>query len=100
MTTSSPPPPPSSSSTPSAEVALVDDVDERAAPVEQAQDPVDLVGDLGEPIDELAVIDLEDAIERRQLLEQTAPLVDAPHALHEQALRRQLDHVGLVVRPE
>ena len=64
-----------------------------APPVEQPQDAVDLVGNLGEPLGELAIVDLEHRLERRQLLAQAAPLVDAPHALHQQALRRQLDHV-------
>ena len=54
---------------------------------------VDLVGDLGQPLGQLAVVDLEHRLERRQLLAQAAPLVDAAHALHQQALRRQLDHV-------
>src|SRR6185312_13279992 len=56
-------------------------------------DAVDLVGNLGEPLGQLAVVDLEHRLERRQLLAQSPPLVDAPHALHQQALRRQLDDV-------
>ena len=75
------------------ELAVVDDLHQRAPPVEQPQDAVDLVGDLGEPLGQLAVVDLEHGLERRQLLAQAPPLVDAPHALHQQALRRQLDHV-------
>ena len=38
---------------------------------------------------------LEDRIERRQLLEQASPLVNAAHALHQEALRRRLDRVAL-----
>src|SRR5262249_9650833 len=40
------------------------------------------------------VVDLEDGLERRKLLEQPAPLVEPAHALHEQPLRRQLDDVA------
>ena len=46
-----------------------------------------------EPLGQLAIVDLEHGLERRQLLEQAPPLVDPAHALHQQALRRQLDHV-------
>src|SRR5262249_29337838 len=76
------------------EVAVVDDLHERAAPVEEAQHAVHLVRELGEPVGELAVVDLEDGLERGELLEQAAPLVEAPHALHEQPLRRELDDVA------
>ena len=72
---------------------IVDDVHQRALAVEQPQDAVQLVGDLVQALDQLLVIDLEDRGERRQLLEQAAPLVDAAHALHQEALRRGRNHV-------
>src|SRR5690606_13831553 len=50
-----------------------------------------LVGDLGEAIEELLVVDLEDAVERRELLEQASPLVHASHPFHEDALRAGRD---------
>src|SRR5262249_1653293 len=75
------------------ELAVVDDLHEGAAPIEQAEHPVDLVGDLGEALGELPVVDLEHCLERRQLLEQAAPLVEAPHPLHEEALGAELDDV-------
>ncbi len=52
---------------------------------------VDLVRDLGEPVQELVGLDLEDRLERRELLEHPPPLVDSPHAFHEQSLRARLD---------
>nr|WP_231864925.1 hypothetical protein [Sorangium cellulosum] len=74
----------------------VDHLHQRALAVEQAQDPVQLVRDLVQPLQQLLAVDLEDGRERRQRLEQAAPLVDAAHALHEEALRRRLDPVGVV----
>src|SRR5215468_9125462 len=75
------------------ELAVVDDLHERAPPVEEPEDAVHLVGNLGEPVDELLVVDLEDGLERRELLEETPPLVEPAHPFHEQALRREVDHV-------
>ena len=69
----------------------VDDGEERALAVEVPEHVVDLVGDLREPLDELPLIDLEDAVERRELLEHPPPLVEPPHPLHEDALRREVD---------
>src|SRR4051812_44882889 len=43
----------------------------------------------------LAVV-VEDGGERRERFEEAAPLVDAAHALHEQALGRRLDDVRAV----
>src|SRR5690606_31234446 len=40
-----------------------------------------------EAIDELLGIDLEDGLQWRKLLEQSPPLVQAPHSLHQEALR-------------
>ena len=59
------------------EVAVVHDLHQRAPPVEEPQDAVDLVGDLGQPLGQLAIVDLEHRLERRQLLAQAPPLVDA-----------------------
>ncbi len=81
------------------EVVLVDgvhDLHEGALPVEVLEDPVDLVGDLGESLDQLVIVDLEDRLERRQLLEHPPPLVDSPHALHEQALRGHFDGASVL----
>ena len=71
-----------------------------ALAVEQAQQPVHLVGDLRQALGELVVVDLEDRLERRQLLEHAAPLVQAAHALHEQALGGDLDALGPIHRDE
>ena len=62
-------------------------------PSNKPQDAVELVGDLVQALEQLLVIDLEDRLERRQLLEQASPLVDAAHALHQEALRRRGDDV-------
>src|SRR5262249_44264514 len=60
------------------------------------QNAVHFVGDLRQALDELVMVDGEARLERGQLLEQTAPFVEAAHALHEQALTRQLDDVAAV----
>ena len=73
--------------------AIVDDVDERPLAVEEAQDAVDLVGDLGEPLGEQVVVDLEDRVERGQLGEEPPPLVEAAQRLHEQSPRLLRDGV-------
>ena len=46
--------------------AVVDHLHERPHPVEQAQDPIHLVGNVGQPLGEQPVVDLEDRVERRQ----------------------------------
>ena len=74
---------------------LVDHLHEGAAAVEVLEDVVDLVGDLGEALHQLGVVDLEDRGQRRELLEHAAPLVDAAHALHEQALGARGDGARL-----
>ena len=76
---------------------VVDDVHQRAPSVEEPQDAVHLVGNLRESVDQLAVVDFEHAIERRELLQQSPPLIDAAHAFHQEPLRRQVDLVVLVV---
>ena len=43
---------------------------------------------------ELVGVDLEAMRQRRQLLEQARPLVEPPHALHQQALRARRDHLA------
>src|SRR5205823_482470 len=70
-----------------AEVDRVDHFEQRALAVEQSEDPIVLVGNVAEPDRELTAIDLEAMSERRQLLEQSRPLVEPAHAFHEQALR-------------
>ncbi|PRQ05660.1 hypothetical protein ENSA5_02040 [Enhygromyxa salina] len=71
---------------------VVDDLDDRPAPVEATQDLDELrreqvVGQLGDR----GPVDGEDLVEGGELLEQSTPLVDPAHALHEQALGRLLD---------
>ena len=79
---------------------LVDHLHQRPLAVEQTQDPVQLVGDLVEALEQLLMIDLEDRGQRRQLFTQSAPLVYAPHALHEDALRGGADDVVVLHRRE
>src|SRR5206468_3562723 len=74
--------------------AVVDDLKQVATTVEQPQDAVDLVGNFAQSFGQLAIVDLEHGLERRQLFEHAPPLVDPSHAFHEQALRRQLDGVA------
>jgi hypothetical protein len=75
------------------ELTVVEDLHEGPASVEQTQHAVDLVRDLGQALGELLVVDLEDRLHGRKLLEQASPLVEAPHPLHQQALGRQVDDV-------
>ena len=75
---------------------LVDDLHDAPFAVEQAENLVDLIGDLGELLGELVVVHLEAGFERRQALEELAPLVDAPHSFHEESLGTALD---LLVSP-
>ena len=81
-------------------VALVNDVEQGTAPIEETEHAVCFVRDLGDPIDQLGVVDLEYARERWQLLEQPAPLVQAAHALRQQVLRGHLDDDGPFDRAE
>src|SRR5262249_50092546 len=75
------------------EIAVVDHLHERPPAIEEAEDAVDLVRNLSEPFDQRLVVDLEYRLERRKLLEQPAPLVETAHPLHQEALRREIDHV-------
>ena len=75
------------------ETAVVDHLQEGPHPVEEAQDPVHLVGDVGQPLREHPVVDLEDRVERRQPRQQPTPLVDPPQRLHQEILRAHLDRV-------
>src|SRR5690606_34608049 len=70
---------------------LVDDLEEAALAVEEFEEIIDLVGDLGEAIEQLVFMDLKYAVERRELLEESPPLVHAAHAFHEDALYARLD---------
>src|SRR5581483_5602912 len=56
--------------------------------------------DLVQALEELRVVDLEERRQRRELLAQPAPLVDAAHALHEDGLRRAADDVLVGDRAE
>src|SRR5213075_1448278 len=71
----------------------VDDVEQRALAVEQFEDAVELVGDLVQALEELRMIDLEHRGERRELFQQPSPFIDAPHPLHQETLRGDLDDV-------
>jgi hypothetical protein len=71
----------------------VDDVEQRPFSVEQLENAVELVGDLVQPLEQLRVIDVEHRHQGWQLLEQASPLVDPPHPLHQDPLRRHLDDV-------
>ncbi len=75
------------------QAAVVDDLQERPHAVEQPQDAIDLVGNVGEPFGQQAVIDLEDRIQRGHARQQPPPLVDAAQSLHQQVMRRRLDRV-------
>ena len=46
------------------------------------------------------MVDFENRRQRRQLLQHAAPLVDPPHALHQQALRRGGNDVVVLDRSE
>lgn len=59
----------------------VHDLHQVSLAVEQTQDPVQLVGDLAQALQQLFRVDLEHGLERRQDLEQPLPLVEVPHAL-------------------
>src|SRR6185295_5280830 len=76
------------------QTAVVDDLDRCADAVEQTEDSVHLVGNVGEPLGEHAVIDLEDGIEGGKLLRQAGPLVEAPHSLHQESGGRESDGVA------
>ena len=67
-------------------------------PSKSRRSPLTSSGISREPLGQLLVVDLEDGLERRQLLEHAAPLVEAAHALHQQALRGDLDALGAVDR--
>src|SRR5690606_2421046 len=77
---------------------FVDYLEQSAPAVEQTQDTVQLVGNFVEALDQLVMIDLENTVERGQLLEQATPFVQAPHALHQQPLRRRGYDVGALDR--
>jgi len=62
--------------------------------VEEPQDPVQIVRDLVEPLEQLLGVDVEDRVERWELLEQPAPLIDPPHPLHQQPLGGGGDAAG------
>ncbi|MEZ4312197.1 MAG: hypothetical protein R3F14_29565 [Polyangiaceae bacterium] len=74
----------------------VDDGHQVALAVEEAEDAVQLVGDLVEAFEQLLAVHLEDGAERGERLQKAAPLVEAAHALHQEALRGGLDDVGVV----
>ena len=74
------------------EAAVVDHRDDRLAAIKAAtQDLHRRVERLGTILDQ-GVVDGENRVEGRQLFEQAAPLVDAAHALHQQALGALRDH--------
>ena len=73
------------------QAAVVDHLQERPHAVEQAQDPVHLVGNVGEPLGQQPVVDLEDRVERRHAREQPPPLVHPAQRLHQEVVRRHLD---------
>src|SRR4029079_13060690 len=76
------------------EVGTVDHFEERALAVEESQDAIVVVGDLAKSARQLGGIDLEAMREWWQLLEQSRPLVESTHALHEPALRARRDRLA------
>ena len=67
-------------------------------PVEELEDTVEFVGDLTKTRQQHIVGDGKHRVEMRQMLEHPAPFVHAAHPLHQDPLRRRLDHDGLFDR--
>jgi hypothetical protein len=83
-----------------AEVGRVDDLEQRALAIEQAQDAVVVVRNFAEPDRKLRGVDLEPVRQRRELLEQARPLVEPAHAFHQEALRARRDRLSTPHRAE
>ena len=77
---------------------LVDDLEDGAATVEVPEETQLLGADgvVRAALGKLRVVGGEHRVERRQLLHQPAPLVDATHALHQERLRADGDHLAAV----
>lgn len=67
---------------------LFEDLPERAAPVHEPEQRVHVVGDLGQPLGQEAVVDLDDGAQIRELSHGAAPHVGAPEPLQDQRVGR------------
>ena len=82
------------------QAAVLDDLLNRAPPVEEPEHGVDRVGNLVQVLREPVVVDLEDLLHRRKLLGEAASFVDAAHALEQQRLVGDLYRLAAADRLE